>query len=146
MPTERRSTLRPRVVNKADVAADSALKEDNYVQKVVRYIPGEVAAAYMTASGLVIAATGIPTMLILWIVIAAVGVVSVPWLYLATRVAGKRAPIYQIAVGVVAYCCWVFALHGSLLFPGWYHGLYGALILIFFTLAAPLIERVFVRR
>lgn len=146
MPSERRSTLRPRVVTRADAAADPGLKEDTYFQKVVRYIPGEVAVAYTTASGLVIAATGIPTMLVLWIVIAGIGVLSIPWLYCATRVPGKRAPFYQICVGVVAYCCWVFALHGNLLFPGWYNPLYGALVLIFFTLAVPLIELIFMRR
>lgn len=144
MPDIPRTTLRSRVVNAADVAANPNLKEDNYIQKVVRYIPGEIVAAYTTASGLVLSAQGIPTVTVLWIVIVVLGVLTPLWLKYATAIPGKSAAVFQIVVGTIAYLVWVFALAGGTLFA-WYNPLYGSLLLLFFTLATPVAEKMLVQ-
>jgi hypothetical protein len=137
-------TLRSRVVNAADAADNPALKEDNYVQKVVRYIPGEIVAVYTTAYGLVLSTQGIPTVTILWIVIGVLAVLTPFWLYYATAIPGRKPPVFQIVTGTLAYLVWVFALAGATLFP-WYNPLYGSLLLLLFTLVAPIAEKAFVR-
>jgi hypothetical protein len=137
-------TFRPRVVSASDASADPALKEDNYIQKVVRYIPGEIVAVYTTASGLVLSAQGVPTVTVLWIVAGVLLVLTPFWLYYATALPGKPAPWFQVASGTLAYLVWVFALAGGTLFP-WYHPLYGSLLLLFYTLAVPLAEKAFTR-
>ena len=144
MPDVTSFTLRSRVVNAADVAENPKLKEDNYVQKVVRYIPGEIVAVYTTASGLVLSAQGVPTVTVLWIVIAVLAALTPFWLYYATKIPGRKVPVFQIAVGTLAYLLWVFALAGGTLFP-WYNPLYGSLLPLLLTLVTPIAEKAFVR-
>jgi hypothetical protein len=141
-----RVTVRPRVVTAADAKKDPTLKEDDFIQKVVRYIPGEIVGAYTTASGLVLGASGtIPKVTVLWIVIVVLGVLTPLWLKYATDIPGKSAATFQIVAGTVAYLVWVFAMSGGTLFPTWYDALYGSLLLLFFTLATPIAEKMFVK-
>ena len=144
MDTVSRSSFRPRVIGAREVGADPALKEDNYIQKVVGYIPGEIVAVYTTASGLALSAEGVPTVLVLWIVAGVLLVLTPLWLYYATAVPGRSASWFQVVAGTLAYVCWVFALSGGTLFA-WYHPLYGSLLLLFYTLAAPLAEKMLAR-
>lgn len=139
--TVRRMTLRPRVVTARDVRADSSLEEDSYLAKVSRYIPSEIVAAYLAASGIVLGAQGIPQLNWLWIVIAVLGILTPVWMYFATKVEGKPPAVFQIVAGTVAYLVWAFAISGGDLFPTWYNSVYGGLLLIFFTLVVPIIEK-----
>jgi len=137
----RRVTLRPRVVTAKDAKADPNLLEDPYFAKVSRYIPSEIVAAYMAASGIVLGSEGVSKLTWLWIVIAVLGILTPIWLYFATKVEGKPPAIFQIIVGTAAYLVWVFAISGGDLFPTWYNTVYGGLLLILFTLIIPLIEK-----
>lgn len=142
----RRVTLRPRVVTAADTRADSALAEDSYLGKVARYIPSEIVAAYLAASGIVMGASGdIPKLTWLWVVIAVLGVLTPIWMIFATNVPGKPKAVFQIVVATVAYLVWVFAISGADLFPAWYNSIYGGLLLILFTLVVPLVEKIFIK-
>lgn len=138
----RRVTLRPRVVTAKDARADPNVLEDPYLAKVSRYIPSEIVAAYIAASGIVLGSIGISKLTWLWIVIAVLGILTPIWLYFATKVEGKPPAVFQIITGTIAYLVWVFALSGGDLFPGWYNSVYGGLLLILFTLVVPLIERI----
>ncbi len=141
----RHVTLRPRIVTAKDAKADPNVLEDPYFAKVTRYIPSEIVAAYVAASGIVLGSTGVSKLTWLWIVIAVLGVLTPVWLYFATKVEGKPPAVFQIVTGTVAYLVWVFALSGGVLFPAWYNPVYGGLLLILFTLVVPLIEKVVVK-
>jgi hypothetical protein len=141
----RRMTLRPRVVTARDARADSSLEEDPYLGKVSRYIPSEIVAAYLAASGIVLGAQGVPQLTWLWVVIGVLFILTPIWLFYATKVEGKPPAIFQIVTGTVAYLVWVFAISGGVLFPTWYNAIYGGLLLILFTLVVPLIEKIFVK-
>jgi MFS superfamily sulfate permease-like transporter len=138
----RRVTLRPRVVTARDVRADASLEEDPYLGKVSRYIPSEIVAAYIAASGIVLGSEGMQKLTWLWIVIAVLGILTPVWLYFATKVEGKPPAVFQIVVGIAAYLVWVFALSGGDLFPNWYNATYGGLLLILFTLIVPIVEKI----
>ncbi len=143
--SNRRVTLRPRVMNAQDVRIDPGQAEDTYLGKVSRYIPAEIVAAYVAASSIVLGGTDIPQATLLWIVVAVLGVLTPLWLLYATEVPGKSKAVFQAVVGTIAYLLWVFAVSGAVLFPGWYNPVYGGLLLILFTLVVPLIEKIFVK-
>ena len=138
----RRETLRPRVVTAKDVRADSSLEEDPYLAKVSRYIPSEIVAAYLAASGIILGGQGIHQVTWLWVAIGVLFILTPIWLFYAMKVAGKPPAIFQIVTGTVAYLVWVFAISGGVLFPTWYNSVYGGLLLILFTLVVPLVEKI----
>lgn len=142
----KRVTLRPRVVTAADARADAALLEDSYLGKVARYIPAEIVAAYLAASGIIMgAADDFPKATWLWLAVAVMGVLTPIWILYATDVPDKPKAVFQAVAATIAYLVWVFAISGADLFPAWYNPVYGGLLLILFTLAAPLIEKIFIK-
>lgn len=143
--TEKRVTIRSRVVTAADVAADSSLNEDSYAAKVVRYIPGEVVAAYLALSGMVVAAQGIPTNIVLWVITAILFVITPFWILYAANVPGKPRPVFQAVSATLSFIIWVFALGGPFASQDWYHPVYGSILLVLATLLMPLLEKIFVR-
>jgi hypothetical protein len=140
-------TLRSRVTTAADVKADPTTKEDSYLAKVVRYIPGEIVAAYLAAyNALKAAEGGIPFGTVLWIVAIALGVVTPFWTLYAANDPGKPRPYFQAGAATVGFAVWVFAIpQGPFSSIGWYNPVYGFLVLIFSTLVIPIVEKVVVR-
>lgn len=138
--------LRPRVTTAKDAALDPAAKEDSYVGKVVKYIPAEVVAAYVAATGAVKSAgAGAPSATLLWIVAAALCVITPIWVLVAAAEPGKPRPAFQAGAATAAFACWVFALGGPFELAPWYRPVYGTLVLIFATLVIPLIEKAFIK-
>ncbi|MGQ9626202.1 MAG: hypothetical protein ACUVV0_04770 [Anaerolineae bacterium] len=137
--------LRPRVYTALDAARDPTTKEDNYLAKVVKYIPGEIVAAYVAASGaLTTAKDAVPLETVLWIVTGVLLVLTPLWILIATAEPGKPRPVFQAVAATIAFICWVFALGGPFAFQPWYVPVYGTLVLIFSTLVIPLAEKAFV--
>lgn len=123
------------------VAAAAAPKLDSFFDRVIKYIPADVVAAWVTVRGLVAtAAAEVPKDTILWIA-AAVGLVfTVLWTYKNTKEPGKPPATTQIAVATAAFAVWVFALGGEPVESiEWWEPLYGSLLLIAFTLFSGLI-------
>ena len=140
-------TLRSRVTTAADAKADPTTPEDSYLAKVVRYIPGEIVAAYLAAyNALKAAENGIPFDTVLWIVAIALGVVTPFWILYAAYIPGKSRPYFQAGAATAAFAVWVFAIpQGPFSSIGWYNPVYGFLVLIFATLIIPLVEKVVVK-
>jgi len=137
-------TIRPRVVTAQEAASDPSKPEQSYLEKVTRYIPGEVVAAYLFISGLLSGAQNVPEPMIQYIVFAAFLVVTPLWTYAATRVPDKAVPWYQIIASIFGFASWVFALGGPFAHEGWYQPVYGSVLIVFVTLVMPLAERLFV--
>lgn len=133
---------RPRVHTRRDTRANPNTTEDDYLAKVVKYIPAEIVAAYVAASGVIESAKAtIPFRSIQWIVAAVLFVLAPAYILRFTSHPNLPPPIYQAAASAVAFACWVFALSdGPFTTFGWYAPLYGTLVLILFTILVPIGE------
>jgi hypothetical protein len=119
-----------------EAAVAAAPKLDSYFDRVIKYIPADVVAAWVTVRGLVASAQNVPKDTILWIA-AAVGLVfTALWTYKNTKVEGAPPATTQIAVATAAFAVWVIALGNP---PVTWNPLYGSLLLIAFTLFSGLI-------
>lgn len=120
----------------AQGAGDSV---DGYLDRVVKYIPADIVAAYVFASGAIAASTVDDPEILLWIVSGVLAVITPIWILRMASSAGKPAPKTQAIVSLGAFCVWVFALGGPFAETSWYDPLYGSLLLVFYTLATALI-------
>jgi hypothetical protein len=57
-----------------------------------------------------------------------------------TRQPGMRPAITQAAIATVSFAIWVFAVGGPFATMSWYDSLYGALVLIAYTLVIGLVN------
>jgi hypothetical protein len=112
------------------------VKPDDYLTRIIKYIPSEVVALYITLQASVSAARAeIPYELISWLIFA-VGVLgTVLYLWRVENVNDKL----QISISTGAFVAWVFALGGPFSNLSWYHPLYGALLLPIYTFFIPVI-------
>jgi hypothetical protein len=117
------------------VAPTPPLKPDRYTSRLLKYIPAEVIALYLTLDGLIRSSDKVPVSLH-WGVFA-FGVVGT-YLYL-WRVASVTKQT-QLIISVIAYCVWVFALGGPFVHLNWYVPIYGALLLPVYTFFVGIIE------
>lgn len=110
---------------------------DGYADKVVKYVPADVIAAWTAVVAIIKGAVGIPTSLVLLICLL-VGVALTYWWTLRQTLAPNQPPAYkQALVATIAFLVWVLAL-GDLndvltIIPFW-NVAYAKLILIGFTL------------
>jgi len=112
------------------------VKQDDYLTRIIKYIPSEVVALYITLYGIASAAKDeIPFNLMIWLifVLGALGTVLYLW-----RVA-KVDDGLQIAISTGAFVVWVFALGGPFSELSWYHPVYGALLLPIYTFFIPIV-------
>ena len=113
---------------------------DDYKTRLLKYIPAEVIALYLTLDGLLrptaahpIAAT---KMFIYWLVFA-FGLVVTP-LYL-WRVQNVRKTA-QLGISTVAFVVWVYALGGPFQVMSNYDPLYGSILLPTYTFLIAIFE------
>ncbi|MCC7389436.1 MAG: hypothetical protein IT431_11775 [Phycisphaerales bacterium] len=111
---------------------------DQYRDRLLKYIPGEVIVVWGTISAIITQAKppAAQEQLILWVVFAVL-LVATP-LY-QWRLLKIRLPV-QLAVATIAFAVWVFYLGGPFASVGWYKPLYGAVVLPLFTFLVPLLE------
>ena len=139
-------TLRSRVTTAVDAAKDPSAKEDSYLAKVVRYIPGEIVAAYLATYNALKAAAGIPFTAVLWGVVAVLGVLTPFWIIYATSDPAKPRPTFQACAATFAFIVWVFAIpEGPFSDLSWYNSVYGFLALMLSTFLIPLVEKIVVK-
>lgn len=137
-------TLRPRVLTAADAAMDPGVKEDSYIAKVVHYIPSEIIAAYLAASG-VLTGSSSHRQAMLWVIFGILMILTPLWILYATALPDKPVPIFQAFAAMLGFAVWIFAIGGPFAYLSWYRPEYGSLVLIFSTLSIPIMEKLFVR-
>ncbi|MFN6516589.1 MAG: hypothetical protein RMY29_019075 [Nostoc sp. CreGUA01] len=124
----------------SDTARNLILKEDNYESKLLKYIPGEIVALYVTLDGIVKAAFNQQTSQEYWFwlwLIFAILLISTPiYLWRVTKVRKKK----QLVISTIALFVWVFALGGAFIAFSWYKPLYGAVILPLYTFFVAILE------
>jgi len=119
--------------------ANQAGSVDTYFDRVVKYIPADIIAAWTTATGLIAVAAGLSRN-VLWIVFFVLLVLTPFWIMKTTDKPNQPHAKTQIAIGTIAFAVWVFALGGPFAQLGFYKPVYGSLILIFYTLVVALIQ------
>ncbi len=112
------------------------IKPDDYLTKLIKYIPSEIIALYITLFGIATTAkTEIPFELITWLIflIGVIGTLLYLW-----RIA-KVTNWLQLSISTISFVIWAFALGGPFANLSWYHPVYGALILPVYTFFIPIV-------
>jgi len=110
---------------------------DDYQSRLLKYIPAEVIAVYLRLDSVIRSAKDqIPSQLWLWIIFAVLLVGTPLYLWRVSKVAKKG----QLIISTIAFAVWVFALGGAFGSQGWYHPVYGALLLPLYTFFVPVLS------
>ena len=111
---------------------------DTYIDRVVKYIPADIVAAWVAVSGIVKGAgAGINPIMTLKIAFGAGIVITFLWTWKQTSKQGLPPVWKQIIISTFAFGVWVIALGGP---PFEINTAIGAILLIGFTLVAALVE------
>lgn len=119
--------------------APAGAPPDQYVDKLFKYIPADVTAAWIAVTGL-LAQLAAPSPVLLWVLFAIFIVLAALWTWKQTQVPGAPPATVQIIISAIAFAVWVFALGGPFATLAWWNSVYGAIVLIVYTLAVPLIN------
>lgn len=118
----------------APAAPAAAPPADDYVARLVKYIPAEIIALYLGVAN-VIPTTDPSYHLALWIVFGLVTACTPVYMFLVTREAGKPTLWPQVIISSIAFPVWVFAIGGPFAFFPWYAGKHwvAAIVITFAT-------------
>src|SRR5574340_529342 len=124
------------IITKRDVqvmpkaVATPIQKEDNYLSRLLKYIPAESVSAYMTLDGLVRSSQNQLSLQIgLWAVFG-IGLIGT-WFYLWKLY--NVTKIGQLVISTIAFAIWVFALGGSFAYFSWYQPWIGKVLITVYT-------------
>lgn len=110
---------------------------DGYLDRLVKYIPGEVLALYTTLDCVIRSSATSPTDAIDW----APFFVCLVGNYLFLKRVALVDNWFQIHISTLAFCVWVLSFGGPFQNLDWYTPLYGAILLPIFTFFIPIIEK-----
>ena len=119
-------------------------QSDDYLSRVLKYIPSEIVMAYIAIEG-VLRTSYNPAvwaerqmLLKLSLGVAATLTIITPfWLYRVMRV--RRGT--QILLSTLSVPVWLFAMGGPFVLLDWYEPAFGAIVLPLYTLIVPIITR-----
>lgn len=114
-------------------------KADDYFDRIVKLIPGETVAFYITLHGLVMSLRAIESnpglaAPAVWSALAAALLFNIPYMWVIQKVKDKL----QLFVIEMAVVVWAIAVHGTLLFGNW-DPVIGSIILVVFTAVTPMV-------
>jgi hypothetical protein len=111
---------------------------DNFVARIVKYVPADIVAAWLAVAAL-LAGTGARDRAVLWSVFGVLLVVTPVWTLRVTRVPDKGPAVLQAVVATVAFAVWVFATGVPFSGLAFYSPKYGGVAIILFTLLSGLV-------
>ena len=100
------------VAGEDQVSASGPPQIDGYFDRILKYIPGDVVAAWVAMKGVLVAVASPPAM-IFWIALGVGLLATLGWTYKQTSLEGRPVATFQILVSGVAFLIWVAALGGS---------------------------------
>jgi len=117
----------------------------SYFEKLIKYIPGELNAAYIAIDGILreeLVSDPIAVWLYWGVFVFLLVLTPLYIKYRPSEEAEKQSIRFHCCAATVAFAVWVFALGGpfALTFPDIYRPVYGSLLLILTTLTIPIIE------
>jgi hypothetical protein len=122
-------------------------KDDHYFGKIIKYIPTEVVAGYVTLSGFV-KVLHPPHSQFTWFCILSIGLLVLTPLYFLVSTSASINSYRHAVAGTIAFAVWVFATGGpfqaSCGNPNdcWYSPAIGSIVLGLVCLTLPFIERI----
>lgn len=124
--------------------------ESSYFEALIKYIPGELVAAYLALEGILKETLSqtlfIDPMWLYWGVFVALLVLTPLYvIYRPTHSDFTNHSVrFHAAAATVAFVVWVFALGGpfAITWPDIYRPVFGSLLLVITTLALPVIEKI----
>jgi hypothetical protein len=130
------------IISRRDIPAESRggpegihQTPDDYSARLLKYIPTEVIALYLTLASLLHSAA---EMSVGWEwFIFLLGVIATP-LYLWQLQRVRKT--LQLVLSTLAYGVWVFALGGPFAHLAWYAPVYGGILLCVYTFFIPILE------
>jgi len=128
-----------RIVTSQFQSSGAGFKVDTYFDRVVKYIPADVVAAWTAAMGLINSTPNIPHSTIFWIAFIIGVVLTALWTLKQTTEPKKRPAITQTAIAVGSFTIWVIALGGPFATLTFYNSVYGSLLLIMYSLVVGLV-------
>ena len=115
---------------------------DSYSEKLVRYIPADILAAYIAISGII--ESNNPPLWLSWGVFCALLALTPAYVCLVkTEPAGfSWSKSFHWVTSCLAFSAWVFAIGGPMLTAtfAWYQPYLGSVVLILTTLLIPVLE------
>jgi len=128
----------------ADREAVGLQRIDGYWDRVIKNIPGDIVAGWTAILGLFGVSPGaagdLRTTNILWIMWAALTVITFFWTYRQTKADGLPPAWTQVFVSTFAFVVWALALGVPFNTVGFYDPKISAALLIVFTLAVGAIQ------
>lgn len=126
-------------------------REDTYFEKLLKYVPGDIVAAFVAIDGLLRDQSLANPVWLDWTVFGVLLVLAP--LYAVYRPSSPPPPnlqakrTFHAVAAVVAFTVWVFALGGpfATTWPELYRPMYGTILLIFTTLIIPLFEKIILK-
>jgi hypothetical protein len=120
-------------------AVDTTITEDKYKDRLLKYIPADVIAIYLTLHGFVptLPPTA-PRKTIYWIIFGLVLAISIPWQRKVLNI-GKWT---QVWIGTGAFLVWAISVGDPFTTDNfsWYYPAYGSMILALYTFLIPMLE------
>jgi len=108
---------------------------DDYVTRLVKYIPSEIIALYVTLDSIARASSAIPIG-VRWLIFLFCLFGTYLYLYRVAKVHKQK----QLLISSISFCVWVFAIGGPFALLGWYLPVYGGLLLPAFTFSIAIVE------
>jgi hypothetical protein len=113
---------------------------DQYKDRLIKYIPADIVAIYLTLTGLLKMADPhkTPMQLVGWIIFGVIFLISFPW---QMKIA-KITKWSQVFIGSLAFVFWAISLGDpfATAWQNWYQPLYGSMALALYTFLIPLFE------
>lgn len=116
----------------ASPAAAATPEPDSYLDRLVKLIPAEAVALYVTLSAILRSASQVPGWLP-WLVFVVLLALTPAYTWKATQSTSRPTPYAQIGASTVAFFIWVFALGGPFANLPWYLPVYGGVLLPLYT-------------
>jgi hypothetical protein len=111
---------------------------DDYLTQLIKYIPSEIVAAFLTIDATIRSSNKISTVAY-WMVFITLLILTPLYIWRVTSAPNKPPATAQIIISTISFAVWVFAIGGPFARVEWYDPVYAALLLPIYTVAAPII-------
>jgi RsiW-degrading membrane proteinase PrsW (M82 family) len=118
---------------------------DDLAEKILKYVPADVLALFITVDGVISAATDLPQTFS-WLIFIAFIFITVLVKYKLTSDDNSPPEWDQIIVAAAAFPIWVLAYGGPFKYLPWYNQAYGAVLVLISTFIVPYILDILDRR
>ena len=113
---------------------------DTYFDRVVKYVPADVVAAWLFVGTVIRSAIDGSSVGLEWAAFGFLLIFTPFWTLKQARVKGLPPAVVQSSIAFVSFAVWVFALGEPFSGLDWYRPLYGSLALVAFTLLVALLN------